>query len=77
MLPSQIRTKEDKGDEMRKTRMLLVAALAAVPFGLLTASPAAACKQQPCPGRCHLNSPVYVEGDQITLSDRPLVECYY
>ena len=67
----------DKGDEMNKVRMLLVAALAAVPFGLVTASPAAACKQYPCPGACKLNPPFYVEGDTIYPSGRPLVECYY
>lgn len=62
---------------MRKIRMLLVAALAAVPLALVTASPASACKQYPCPGACHINSPVYVNGDQITVSDRDLIECYY
>ena len=62
---------------MRKTRMLLAAAVLAVPIGLVTASPAAACKQYPCPAACHLNPPVYVSGDDIVVSDRPLIECYY
>lgn len=53
---------------MRKTRMLLVGALLAVPLAVVTASPAAACKQHPCPPACKLNSP---------LSGRPLIECYY
>lgn len=53
---------------MRKIRMLLVAVLAAMPLALVTASPAHACKQYPCPARCDVNPP---------LSGRPLIECYY
>jgi hypothetical protein len=62
---------------MRKVRILVAAAIAAVPLALVTASPAAACKQHPCPGVCKLNSPVYVEGGEVYLFDRDLVECYY
>lgn len=62
---------------MRKIRMLLAAALVAVPLTTVTAQPAAACPQYPCHGACHFNPPVYVSGDQIVVSDRPLIECYY
>ncbi len=62
---------------MRKIRVLVAAAILAVPVGLFTASPAAACKQQPCPGACKVNPPFYVDGDVIVPSNRPLVECYY
>lgn len=63
---------------MRKIRLLLVAALAAVPLAAVTASPAAACPTQSgCPSRCKVNPPFYVEGDVIYPSGRPLVECYY
>lgn len=63
---------------MRKVRMLLAAALAAVPLAAVTAQPAAACPTHGgCGGACHLNAPVYVEGDTVYFSDRPLIECYY
>ena len=62
---------------MRKIRVIVAAAVLAVPIGVVTASPAAACKQYPCPPACKFNSPVYVSGDQIELSNRPLWECYY
>jgi hypothetical protein len=62
---------------MRKIRILLAGAIAAVPLALVTASPAMACKQQPCPPACKLNPPVYVSGDQVYISDRDLIECYY
>lgn len=62
---------------MRKIRVILAGVVLAVPLGLVTASPAAACKQHPCPPVCKLNSPVVVNGDQIELNDRPLFECYY
>lgn len=62
---------------MRKTRMLLVAVLMAFPIVAVTAGPAAACKQHPCPPVCKLNPPVYVQGDEIVVSDRDLIECYY
>ena len=62
---------------MRKTRMLLAASLVAVPLATVTAQPASACPQNPCRPACHLNPPVYVDGDQIVVSDRDLVECYY
>jgi hypothetical protein len=62
---------------MRKIRVTVAAAVLAVPIGLVTASPAAACKQHPCPPVCKFNPPVYVSGDEIIISDRPLWECYY
>lgn len=63
---------------MRKVRMLLVAALAAVPLTAVTAQPATACPTHGgCPSRCDVNPPFYVEGDVIYPSNRPLVECYY
>lgn len=62
---------------MRKIRVLLAGVLAAVPLALVTASPASACKQQPCPPACRLNPPVYIDGDQVYLSGRDLIECYY
>lgn len=79
MLPQRKRHISDEGDDMRKVRMLLVAALAAVPFGAITAGPAAACPTHGgCPSRCKVNPPYYVsEGGDIYPSNRPLVECYY
>ena len=62
---------------MRKIRVLLVGALLAMPLAIVSASPAQACKQHPCPGACKINPPVYVQGDEIYLSDRDLIECYY
>ena len=62
---------------MRKIRMLVAAVVMAVPVIAVTAGPAAACKQYPCPGACHINPPVTVSGDAIYFSDRRLVECYY
>lgn len=62
---------------MRKTRMLFAAVLAAVPLATVAAQPASACPQNPCRPACHLNPPVYVSGDEIVISDRPLIECYY
>lgn len=62
---------------MRKIRTILAATLLAVPIGVMTASPAAACKQQPCPAACKFNPPVYVSGDVIVVNDRPIFECYY
>jgi hypothetical protein len=62
---------------MRKIRVMVAAAVLAVPIGVVTASPAAACKQHPCQPVCKFNPPVYVDGDQIAVSNRPLWECYY
>lgn len=62
---------------MRKIRTLVAAVVMAVPVIAVTAGPAAACKQQPCPGACRINPPVYMSGDAIYFSDRDLVECYY
>jgi hypothetical protein len=63
---------------MRKVKILVAAALMAIPMGAVTAQSAAACPTHGgCPGACHVNKPVTVEGDQITISDRPLIECYY
>jgi hypothetical protein len=62
---------------MRKIRTLLAGVLLAVPVVAITAGPAAACKQYPCPAACKLNPPVYVYDDAIVFSDRDLVECYY
>ncbi len=62
---------------MRRISVLLAGVIAAVPLALAGASPAAACKQHPCPGVCKVNPPVYVVGDEVYLSDRDLIECYY
>ncbi|HYP23335.1 MAG TPA: hypothetical protein VEV43_07170 [Actinomycetota bacterium] len=62
---------------MRKTRMLLAATILAVPMGLVTASPAMACKQQPCPPACKLVSPVQVSGTDVVFTGRGPIECYY
>lgn len=62
---------------MRKIRVMVAAAVLAMPIGLVTASPAAACPQYPCRPVCKFNPPVYVSGDDIVISDRPLWECYY
>ncbi len=63
---------------MRKVKILIAAALMAVPVGAVTAQPAAACPTHGgCPGACRVNKPVTVDGDTITISDRPLIECYY
>lgn len=62
---------------MRKIRILLAGVLAAMPLALVTASPAQACRMDPCHAACHFNPPVYVEGDQVYFSDRDLFECYY
>jgi hypothetical protein len=62
---------------MRKIRMLLVGVLMAVPVVGMTAGPAMACKQYPCPAACKLNPPVIIEDDAIIFNDRRLVECYY
>ncbi len=63
---------------MRKLRILLAAAVMAVPLAAITAQPAAACPTHGgCPGRCKVNPPIVVEGDTFYLSDRPLLECYY
>ena len=62
---------------MHKIRLLLAGALVAVPLATAAAQPASACPQNPCRPACHLNPPVYVDGDQIVVSNRPLIECYY
>ncbi|HEX2058029.1 MAG TPA: hypothetical protein VHI71_06630 [Actinomycetota bacterium] len=64
---------------LRRRRMLLAAALVAVPAGMVTAEPAAACPTHGgCPSRCKVNPPFYVtDGGDIYPSGRPLVECYY
>ncbi len=66
-----------KGDELRKVRILVAAALAAVPLATMAARPASACPQYPCHTRCDVNPPFYVEGDVIYPSNRPLLDCYY
>jgi hypothetical protein len=63
---------------MRKTRMLLAAAILAVPLAGMTAQPAAACPTDACSRiNCWANSPVTAIGDDLTVyfNDKPPVEC--
>ena len=64
----------------KKLVVLFMAAVAAVPVGVVTASPAAACDEitNPCTiTRCKVNDGfVTVEGNTIYYNGRP-IECYF
>lgn len=76
MVPLEYGHSTKGGTEMRKIRILLAAAFMAVPLAAVTAQPAAACPDGGC-GKCKVNPPVTVSGTDVSLSNRPLVECYY
>lgn len=64
----------------KKLVVLFMAAVAAVPVGVVTASPAAACDEitNPCSiTRCHINDPFITIDDTGTITVERPIECYF
>ena len=63
----------------RRISIIVIAVLAAIPAGIATAQPAAACDRYPCHGACHVNRDyAYIGEDGMPyFGNGNPIECYY